>query len=203
MRHIEKKEAPQAYVDFLKDKRPAVWKDFSYAAPAVYASACEALKAEQSSMCGYTEIYFAGGVKGHIDHFVKRDHNPRKTFDWQNFIYATRDDAFGARYKDSKIGKEEYDAILNPVVDHPEDYFEYDYVGRIYPKEGLTSADSQKAERTIELFNLNHPTLCRRREAVVIAVANYKNSGIDDALINEWLVGEGFESLRGELLGDA
>ncbi len=201
MRHIEKKEAPQAFVDFVKRENPIVWDDIHNAAPIVYTSAREALKAEQNNMCGYTEIYFAEGIKGHIDHFVKREHDPHKTFDWQNFIYATRDDSFGARYKDTKIAKDEYGDILNPVVDHPENYFEYNYLGEILPKEKLSNIDHQKAKRTIELFNLNHPTLCHRRSKMVLSIDSLRNGGLDEGQINEYLTKEGFISLREQFLG--
>jgi len=49
--------------------------------------------------------------------------------------------------------------LLNPEIDHPEQYLQFDTNGRIYPKEGLSTHQTKRAETTIQVFNLNRQPL--------------------------------------------
>lgn len=83
---------------------------------------------DQNYLCGYTEIKLDDNY--HIDHFIKRDIDPRQTFDWQNMIAAVHDSKFGADFKDKTVNKNDYNkrlkkynCILNPVTENMENRF--------------------------------------------------------------------------------
>lgn len=200
MRHIDKKQTSPKFSTFVKKKLPKQWHELYLQDKDIYKEACEALLEEQSNMCGYTEIYFRDKEKGHIDHYIKRSIDNRKTFDWKNLIYATKDDAYGANCKDKIIKIEDYKDIFNPVTDYPEDYFEYTFFGEIHPKSDIDASYSAKAVKTIEMFNLNHKTLCGLRKDFARACENLKNGGFTKEEIREHLRNEGFESLKMQLL---
>lgn len=200
MRHIDKNQASPQFSNFVKKKLPKQWHELYLQDKDIYKEACEALLEEQSNMCGYTEIYFRDKEKGHIDHYIKRSIDNRKTFDWNNLIYATKDAAYGANYKDKVIKKEDYCNIFNPVTDYPEDYFEYSYLGEILPKHGIDASHYAKAEKTIEMFNLNHKSLCSKRRNAAISIDELKKNKLAKDEIIEYLREEGFDSIKTQLL---
>lgn len=202
MKYINKKQAPYEFSDFVRKNSPKQWKELAVHNHEIYVEACEALLAEQQNLCGYTEIFFRRNLKGHIDHFVKRDIDNRKTFDWNNLVYASLDDAFGARYKDRKIKSEDYNDIFNPVFDNPQEYFEYSLLGDIMPKTGIDSINRKRAEKTIELFNLNDSTLCNRRKDTIIAINSFMSGGMAIKDILDCLGETGFDSLKNQILNE-
>ncbi|SCD20200.1 TIGR02646 family protein [Proteiniphilum saccharofermentans] len=116
MRHIEKKNSPEVFQDFILKNSPAVWDDIHKSQLRIYEDICEVLLKEQNNLCGYTELPLNNK---HIDHYHKRVLYPEKCFCWDNLIMATLDDDFGARYKDKQINRKEiYNEIFNPVVDN-------------------------------------------------------------------------------------
>lgn len=152
-------------------------------------------------MCGYTELPLSEDDKDiHIDHYKKRDLFPRETFDWNNLIVALKSDEFGADYKDNRyhIRKEEYSQILNPATDIAQDYFEYLATGDICPKPKLTLPERLKAEKTIEVFNLNHASLVNRRKDLVRMINAYKE--LPKEVIASCIAPLGFKSLQEQKL---
>jgi len=145
---------------------------------------------EQNQLCGYTELYIENFEESHIDHYKKRDHFSNLTFDWDNLIVATRDNNFGANYKDNiyKINKNEYSLIFNPVTDNVENHFYYNELG-------IIREDEDKVKKTIEVFNLNNNYLKARRKSIITMINNYKNSGLSTNEIREILIGSGFKSV--------
>ena len=114
--------------------------------------------------------------KRHIDHYIKRDFAPDLTFCWNNMIAAVKGSRFGADYKDEHVKRTDYDRfeccytdILNPVKDEFAGRFRFSTDGTIEP------SDSQdiKAEKTIELFNLNEKSLKERRKVQMENVRTY------------------------------
>ena len=188
------------FSNFVKKKSPKKWDELHPGNRDVFKEMCKALLKEQNNLCGYTEIYLGDSKEGHIDHYIKRDIDNSKAYDWENLIYATKDTAFGACYKDQAIRREDYINIFNPVKDCPDDYFEYTYLGEIQPKSDIDAPYRAKAEKTIEMFNLNHKTLCRKRQNVASAVDNLKNGKLTKEKIIEYLREEGFDSIKTQLL---
>jgi len=144
---------------------------------------------EQNQLCGYTEIYINELEECHIDHYKKREFFPEHTFDWDNLIVATKDDDFGANFKDNtyKIPKSEYSDIYNPVFDYIP--FEYDEFGVIIEEEG-------KIKKTIEVFNLNCESLKRRRANIISTIRSLKNDGNNTDDIKSSLSEAGFLSVQ-------
>lgn len=165
------------------------WQDFHKDHKDIYEETrLQILTEEQNGLCGYTEIYINELEKCHIDHYKKRAFFPDMTFDWNNLIVATKDDDFGANFKDSvyKIKKEEYSDIYNPVTD--DITFEYDEWGEIVEQEG-------KIKKTVEVFNLNCKSLKRRREDIITTIRALKNAGGLEEDIRSSLKDTGFVSV--------
>jgi len=118
----------------------------------------ENLFKEQSGMCAYCEIKLKSY---HIDHFFKRDLFPNLTFDYNNLFLSCDCENNCAKFKD-KFGltKEEFYNIFSPV-DINLDEFEYSFTGDIIGK-------TDKAKRTIEVFNLNSKSLVEKRKTIAI-----------------------------------
>jgi uncharacterized protein (TIGR02646 family) len=178
MRKINKGEPLPNFTDFKKKNPSANWKDFHENAKDVYVEAREQiLLYEQNCLCGYTEMPINEFTNARLDHYLKRDFFPQDIFNWNNLIAALKNSDFGDHHKDSvyRIKREEYKNILNPVQDTIEDYFEYNLRGEIEPKRGLSVALKTKVEKTVEVFNLQHETLRKRRENIIRQINAYRD----------------------------
>ena len=145
---------------------------------------------EQKQQCGYTEIYINDERDSHIDHYIKQEHDKNLKFDWSNYIVATKDDDFGARYKDNtyKIQQNEYTLIFNPIVDNVEEHFYYDEFGKIREDEG-------KVKKTIEVFHLNHKLLIFKRKQLLSLIEYFQDDGLSNNEIKSQLETSGFKSI--------
>jgi len=143
---------------------------------------------EQNQLCGYTEIYINELKECHIDHYKKREFASELTFDWANLIVATKDDGFGANYKDNtySIQRTEYIEIYNPVTENIK--FTYNEFGAIVEEEG-------KIKKTVEIFNLNCESLKRRRASIITTIQALKNDNNDIEDIKASLENAGFLSV--------
>jgi len=150
---------------------------------------------EQNQLCGYTELYIENLEESHIDHYKKREHFPNLTFDWNNLVVATKDNIFGANYKDSnyKIEENEYSSIFNPVIDNVENYFYYD-------KFGMIREDKGKVEKTVEIFNLNHSLLKFKRKEIIDMIEFFKNDDLSKDEIQIQLEPYGLTSVLNQYL---
>jgi len=145
---------------------------------------------EQFQQCGYTEIYIDNEEECHIDHYLKQEHNQNSIFDWNNLIVATKDNSFGANYKDNtyKINRNEYTLIFNPIIDNVENNFHYDELGMI-------REDLNKVKKTVEVFNLNVKYLRDRRKKIITLIDEFKNGGLSANDIKSTLKDYGFKSV--------
>ena len=164
MRRINKGVPFDDFVEYLNKHKPSKWEDIN--GDLKSNMRLHMLVNEQDCLCGYSEtILEAENTSSHIDHFVKRAHDSNKIFDWNNFIVSTIDEDYGGKYKDNtyKISKEEYAQIFNPVFEDMAPYIEYLGDGRIVPKSNIQDSESIKVLKTIEVFNLNSPSLKNKR----------------------------------------
>lgn len=208
MRKIEKQQPLECFEDFKKENPGVDWNhDFSN--PRLPSFRCyeeirfQILLEEQQILCGYTELFINNEKNTHIDHYIKRSFDNTKTFDWNNLIVSCNDDDFGARYKDmkSKITLAEYSDIFNPVIDNVQDYFEYLTNGEVISKsKGINQSLIDKANRTIEVFNLNENTLKSHRRDLIRMIESYKNTELSILDIKEALANTGFKSLKEQYL---
>lgn len=208
MRRINKSEEPQSLRSFNKAKHEN-WTEISDPANRhVYNDCWQQCFEDQACLCSYTEAPLPKDkekdkdedevkVKRHIDHYIKRDFAPDLTFCWNNMIAAVKDSRFGADYKDKHVKRNDYDKseccytdILNPVKDEFAGRFRFSADGTIEP------SDSQdiKAEKTIELFNLNEKSLKERRKVQMENVRTYIEDGWAKEEIPALLKERGFVS---------
>lgn len=183
MRHIEKGTPVVAFVEYLRKPHSPDWNSVS----SEIKKACRLhiISTEQNHRSGYTERKLSNSSPSlHIDHFRKQALFPELSLDWENFIVDEHAVDYGADYKDSHIKKCDYEVILNPVTDNPQDFFEYMTNGEIVVREDLPETDRCKAQRTIDLFKLNHPSLKEERSSALRNLIDWKHGGMrnDDVL---------------------
>lgn len=197
MRRLKKGQPLVAFTEWCANNAAATWKDFSGGNQSLSQEVrLHILCEEQDELCGYTELPINDPFNCHIDHYRKTNLFVSLTFEWNNFIVATMDDDFGARYKDMRSGIKatEYQLVLCPITDHVESYFEYTLTGDIIPKrQGLNDSEKAMAQRTIDIFNLKHPSLTSRRKALIEMIEAYGDLPTDE--IKSYLTGFGFKSL--------
>jgi uncharacterized protein (TIGR02646 family) len=196
MRKINKRDPLPAFLTFKEKDPSANWDTFHKKAQDIYNATREViLMEEQNCLCGYTEIPIEEITDAHLDHFLKKSLSPKDTFNWNNLIAATLDDDFGANHKDTKykIKKNEYGGIFNPVKDNVEHYFDYNFRGEIIPRANIGTLLEAKVKKTIEVFNLNHETLKKRRALIITQIQNCK--GLSEEAIRGALSYSGFVSV--------
>lgn len=175
MRRIDKSEEPQSLRSFNKAKHKKWEEIHNEANRHVYNDCLQQCIEDQAHLCGYTEVPLSKDNR-HIDHYIKRDFAPDLTFCWNNMIAAVKDDDFGADYKDKHVKRNDYNKseccytdILNPVKDEFAGRFRFSADGTMEPSDNKDI----KAEKTIELFNLNEKSLKERRKVQMENVRTY------------------------------
>lgn len=196
MRRITKSMMPESLELFNKTSH-ADWSDIHQPNnKKVYEDCLDRCIMDQNNLCGYTEIALTPDTR-HIDHYIKRDFDPRLTFDWTNMIAAVKDSRFGADWKDNQIKKKDYDKnlhryrnILNPIENEMNGRFTFFTDGTIEPSDSNDST----AANTIKIFNLNESSLKSRRRDIMQDVRNMAEGGIDKDSILSYLKEDGFIS---------
>lgn len=175
MRRIDKSEEPQSLRSFDKAKHKKWEEIHNEANRHVYNDCLQQCIEDQAHLCGYTEVPLSKDNR-HIDHYIKRDFAPDLTFCWNNMIAAVKGSRFGADYKDKHVKRNDYDKseccytdILNPVKDEFAGRFRFSADGTMEPSDNKDI----KAEKTIELFNLNEKSLKERRKVQIENVRTY------------------------------
>jgi len=152
------KNKPQFFDKLIKDKK--IWGDLKDRK-----ELNQVLKIEQNNMCAYCESKLKNF---HIDHFFKRDLFPKQTFEYNNLFLSCDFEIHCAKFKD-KFGlkKEEFFEIFSPIDVNLEE-FEYSLTGEILGK-------TDKAKKTIEVFNLNNKSLLEKRKRISSNIEYYKD----------------------------
>ena len=74
--------------------------------------------------------------------------------------------------------KDDYDNIVNPIIDNPDDFFDYLITGRI-----VAIDKNPKAEFTIDIFKLGRnkdDPLSRQRKEIADSLEHIKNLSLDE-----------------------
>ena len=187
MKHIDKQQPYPDFVSFVQNEHPTNWDDIHHSKwyPNLYQDCrYEMLVSEQGGLGGYTERPILNSGHLHIDHYRKKGMNwPQDvSFDWNNLIVEERAIQYGACYKD-KLTKDvgDYDKLLNPVTDFPEQMMSYLPNGEVLSKTDMDADDKKRVEFTIDRFNLNFPLLRLERETLIkIIVESYADLSDDD-----------------------
>ncbi|MDP5292455.1 retron system putative HNH endonuclease [Oceanimonas sp. CHS3-5] len=126
---------------------------------------------EQFLLCCYSEIRAdLEGIGYHIEHIKPKSQYPKSTFDYHNLAasaihsekLAQLEDVFGGHAKLSNYDEERFVSCLDSDC---ASYFKYLSDGRVVPSATLSAPDTDKAEYTIDLLNLNSSFLVNRRRA--------------------------------------
>ncbi len=177
------KQAPAFFSDFVKKQKPTIWADIAPIREDIRTYMLLGLSNnentdkhnEQNYQCAYTEVDIEPeSDKSHVDHFRKQSLFPKLIFDWDNLFACCNSDNYGARYKDQHIKAADYDLLINPALDEPSAYFQYSFTGEILPKSNKKdSKEYERAQKTIDIFNLNDRALIERRKT---AIELFRNS---------------------------
>ena len=137
---------------------------------------------EQNLLCAYCEKAIDDNPKNsNIDHFrLKAGHlYPEKTLDYSNLLVSCNTKGRCSNYKDKHIkSKDDYDNIVNPTIENPDDFFDYLITGRI-----VAIDKNPKAEFTIDIFQLGRnrdDSLSRQRRQLVYSLKQYSNLALNE-----------------------
>lgn len=175
------KENPNFYKEFVLNKKPKTWSELS---TKIGRKARKyILENEQNNQCAYTEKRI-DLTNSHIDHFFKQNFSKqtslkRNVFNWSNLLVSCNTEYYGAKYKDKIITKNDYENLINPVVENPNKYLKYSIVGKIIAKN-----NNKKGKITIDLFNLNDRELIEQRKIVALQIKAMQNQiPLDEAIL--------------------
>lgn len=149
------------------------WRRFRRHKDAVH----QCLLDEQYHLCCYSELRAdEEGLGYHIEHVENKSQNPARTFDYPNLAASSLDSAndlqaFKAQgnevFGGHAAGKQQAVDMTRFVSCHQPDcprFFSYISDGRVVPAQGLSPQDTDKADYTIRLLNLNSPYLITLRQ---------------------------------------
>lgn len=175
MKQIAKQE-PQFFREFVEQNSPQLWEEISRKIG--HDVRTYMLKKEQNFQCAYTETRVEP-ENSHIDHFKKQSLYTNLIFEWDNLLTSCNNEAYGAKYKDKMVkNKEDYQYLINPVLDNPHNYFNYAMTGDV-----LIDEHDEKASITRDFFNLNDYSLVEQRKQVAYQVmAMHKEFSVDELI---------------------
>ena len=102
-------------------------------------------------LCGYCEE----SCKGEIDHFHPKSQFPESVYIWSNWVFACHEcnQAKGEKWPTPGY----VDPCSSSVIDHPENFFEFDTMtGEILPKQSLSLDQFDRVRRMRDDLKLNH-----------------------------------------------
>lgn len=150
------------------------WKDGS---KEIRIQIMEALAKSQKQKCAYCEKRVR--VNYHVEHFYEQSDCPERMFDWSNlFLSCGASRTCGKAKEKKKIECEknkcklDYPKIVNPEIDEPRQYFQFQLDGEIAPKEDINNIYCERAKYTIEVFQLNREGLKLQRKTYINVYLN-------------------------------
>ncbi len=142
--------------------RKTCGNDWNKLTPAQRSDIRASLLGMQQHRCAYCESLVQEN-NGHIEHFRKRNFFPTLTFDWDNLFYSCMSKTSCGKHKDTVCSILQYDKLIDPCKDNPEDFFIVSFDGKLVPRIGLSNDMLEKAVETIRIFGLNDAYLVRAR----------------------------------------
>ena len=144
------------------------WKDFTSESEIKKLLKEALLEEQENGCCPYCEIEINLN-NSQIEHIKPKDKFPELLINYNNLIACCLENKRCGNSKASNWSE----LFINPVIENPEDYFEYDIkTGKIISifKNG---EKYEKAEYTINLLNLNDNRLCEIRKKYIFEFLNY------------------------------
>lgn len=151
------------------------------------------LKAIFKGKCGYCDSSMLHITFGDVDHFRPKSVYWWMGCKWYNLILACDrcnrsgkkahfplkndqptqlepgDDPAHERFKDEETN---WRLLINPCIDQPETFFQYDYQANILPKNSLTQHQESMADKSIKIYGLQRPDLiAERRKHLILLLA--------------------------------
>ena len=103
-----------------------------------------------------------------IEHYVAKTVNSDMAFEWSNLLPAC------GLCNNAKGEHDHKGALLKPDAEDPEPYFwMHPDTGKLEPHPQLDEAQSERANETIRLCNLQRPALCAKRVAMLMTVLRW------------------------------
>ena len=133
---------------------------------------------EQDLLCAYCEKSIDDNRKNsNIDHFKTRNLFPQNTLDYDNLLVSCNTKDRCSYYKDKNIKSKDYNNIVNPIAENPDDFFDYLITGRI-----LAKNNNAKAKFTIDIFQLDITSLreLRKKLAKSLELEYIKNLSLNE-----------------------
>ncbi|PCH61898.1 MAG: TIGR02646 family protein [SAR86 cluster bacterium] len=131
----------------------------------------EKLNDMQHNYCAYCECKIPqDNKKRHIEHFIQRSKDPTLTFTWANIFGSCNNPNRCGNYKDESpaVKKIDLNKVCKPDVQNSGDFLIFLNSGKVRAKTKLTVQDSEIANNTITIFNLDgDSTLVNSRIAVI------------------------------------
>ena len=111
-----------------------------------------------------TGVALIANENGHIEHFLKKGRDARRTFIWSNLFYSCSTSATCGTHKDKSVNYPKDESLLiNPSEENPEAFIHFSPDGEIDAVQVSAPHDQKRAQKTISVFNLNEPELVRAR----------------------------------------
>ena len=145
----------------------------------------EALFHRQKSLCAYCEIKLElaadKGIGRHIEHILSKSLHPELTFEYSNILLscfltgfeiasntAVDSSPISCGHANQKKANNWNESLfIKPTDNNCERYFSFELEGDVIPHPELNNEESQRAQYTIDLLNLNCLRLKRLREEVI------------------------------------
>ena len=161
------------------------WEYFYNQYRAMHDQLSVSLYEAQKHCCAYCECQLKHPSipkTSHIEHLERQSDNPNRIFDWSNmFLSCDNNDSCGI-FKDESKPRIVFNAqdIVDPSYEDPQDFFQYDVLGRISPRDDISSVSQHRAQETIRVFNLNSPRLCNIRKRIASFALSYQDKNDED-----------------------
>lgn len=165
----KKKSEPEEFTKYKSKHKIINWDSFTTEIKQVLKQYL--LEEQENSCCPYCEIEIYLD-NSQIEHIKPKDKFPELLIDYDNLLACCLEKKRCGNSKASKWSE----LFINPVIEDPEDYFEYDIkTGKIIPifKEGNRH---KKAKYTIDLLNLNDNRLCEIRKRYIFEFLSYSKN---------------------------
>ena len=130
---------------------------------------------EQKLLCAYCQKEIDEDSKNsNIDHFKTRNLFPELTLNYLNLLVSCNTKERCSNFKDTHIkSRDEYDNIVNPACENPNEFFDYLPTGEIIAK-------NVKGQYTIDIFNLQDKSLKECRFQIVKSLEHLNDLSLDE-----------------------
>jgi uncharacterized protein (TIGR02646 family) len=107
--------------------------------------------------CAFCESRLGVSTYLEIEHYIAKTVDESKAFEWTNLLPSCRS------CNSAKADNDHQNALLKPDAEDPEPYFWLKPEGQIVPHPKLTGQERERAQRTIQVLDLNRGGLMTSR----------------------------------------